>query len=123
MCSAPDRAGEILLLRILDFLGADWRSGQEQRLLGHDDPGDRVRQESDDGHKGHDQPNNADKGDIDVEIFGEAEAHAGDFSSQARTNQLASGERRSDANSAIGAHHSIVLDHFSAIVAVHNSTL
>src|SRR5579872_7155974 len=107
-------------LRILGFLCCDWRRGQEQRFLGHDDPGNRIRQKSDDGHKGHDQPDNADEGDIDVEIFGEAKAHPCDFSSQAWTNEFASRQRGADANSAISAYHSIVLNHFSAIVAVHS---
>ena len=63
-------------------------AGSKQGLFRHHDPGDDVRDETDAGHDRRDQPDHPDHRDVDVEVFGEAEAHAGNFASQARAHQL-----------------------------------
>src|ERR1700728_2246011 len=68
-------------LRVRRLLCSDRRRWQQKRLLGHDDPRNRIRQEADHGHTRHDQPNHTHERDVDVAILRESEAHARDLAS------------------------------------------
>src|ERR1700722_3968332 len=107
-------------LRVRHCLDASG-GGKEQWLFRHDDPGDQVGKETDAGHEGHDQPYHAHQGDIDIEIFGEPKTYSRDFASHTRPYQPDSGHGTADTNPAVSADRRVVLNHFSAIVAVHGA--
>ena len=58
-----------------------------------------------------------------LETIGKKQNAVGDFSSHARAHQFFSSLRCSYPDPAIGANCGVVLNHFSAMVAVHSSTL
>src|SRR5439155_23195415 len=72
------------------------------------------------GHYCNDQPQQADQRDIKIEVLCEAGAHPGNFSVGPWPYQLFAREHGADSLSAVGTHIGIILDHFAAVVAVHN---
>src|SRR6476659_4052515 len=95
------------------------RSAEHQVFLGHHYPGTRRGEQADPGHDSYHPPHQAHHGDIDVEVFGDAGADAGDGPPHARTNQALAGNYAAHADSAVSADIGIVLNNFPAIVTVH----
>src|SRR5271165_2263386 len=67
-------------LRVCQALRAR-RCRQQHRLLRHHDPGDGIGNQPNPRHKGCDQPDQPDDGHVDIKVFREAEADAGDLAS------------------------------------------
>src|SRR5450631_3978568 len=99
------------------------RGSEQQRLVRHYDPGDYVWNETDAGHDRRDQPHHPHQADVEVKVLSETEAHAGDFTPCPWTYQFGTGQRSPDTNAAVGANRRIVLNQFSAVVAVHGFAL
>ena len=98
--------------------------GCRQRLwlLGHDDPGDQVSNDSCACEDYDQKPDQADQCHVQIQIFGDASSDTGDFAVLPRTNEAFAGGYSADPNSTIGTDVGIVLNDFATVVAIHGAT-
>src|SRR5258708_5847716 len=92
------------------------------RLLGHYDPGDGVRKQTNAGHHGSYEPHQTNDGHVHVKVFGNAEANACDLASFAGTDQPLASDHAAYTSAAVRTNVGVILDGFATIVTVHSST-
>src|ERR1700752_1465033 len=98
-------------------------ASQHQGLFRNDDPGYGIGNQADACHERCDQPNQPDRGHVDIKVFGEPEADACDLASLTRPHQPLASDGRTPAGAPISTNIGVILNHFTAVVAVHISTL
>src|SRR5208282_2711830 len=99
------------------------RHREQQWFLRHNDPGDRIGNQSNPCHERCNQPHQAHYSHVNVEIFGETQADARNLAPLLGPHETLARHRRSYSNPAIGTDRRVVLNHFAAVVAVHESAL
>src|ERR1700716_4168505 len=95
------------------------RPRQQQWFLRHHDPANDVRNHPDAGHDRRDQPNYPNNRHVDVKIFGETKADAGDFPPLPWPREPMPRYRSPNPNTTLGTNSSIILNDSSAVIAVH----
>jgi hypothetical protein len=98
------------------------RNRRRRRFHRHHDPGNQVRDKAESRHDRHHQPDDAQKGYIQVQVFREASANSTDLPLRPRAHQVFLAGDRPHAFSAVRAQIGVIRYHFSAVVAVHGST-
>src|SRR5579864_719077 len=105
---------------LIDYVLYPRRSREPQGFVRHHNPRDRISEESDPGHYRDDQPNQPHQGDVQVKVLRQPEAHAGNLPAHTRTHQAVSRRYCTHSYATIGTDIRIVLNHLSAIIAVHS---
>src|SRR6266852_530823 len=110
------------VLLVCNLLSCRCLRREHMWLLGHYDPGDGVRKQTDARHHGSYQPHQTNDSHVDIKVFGNAEANTCDLASFAGANQPLASDHTAYTSAAVRANVGIILDGFAAIVTVHSST-
>jgi hypothetical protein len=94
------------------------RSWEPQRLIRHDNPRNRIRQQTYSGHQGDEQPNQPYQGNVQVKVLRQSRAHPRNLPVHTWTYQTLSCRYRAHSYATVRANIGVVLNHLSAIVAV-----
>jgi hypothetical protein len=93
---------------------------ERSRLLGYHDPADQVSNQAAPAKDRYDQPNNAHQDNVEIEVLGQSSTDAREPVLRARAQEPSTRRSESNAATAVSTVNGIILDHLTAVIAVHD---